>query len=337
MNMKNIKLQTPRLRVFVLAFLIFATLFSIPANASADSGGNSIKVDRVNFTVTLSGQEYIIAGYLYYQGSFRNRTLQVVVHGATYNHSYWDAPTINGHDYSYARFMARKKYAVLAIDQLGAGQSSRPDGDFVTRQQTVESLHQVLASLRAGSNPTGYAFEKIVLVGHSFGSINAIFAQAQHQDADALVTTGYGHVPHALPIPIEFIIALLTGPPYFTLPPEFRTALFYHAAGADPDVIAFDNANLADELTRGQVATTFFDIFSDPAGQVTGPVLVQLGEFDALWPSLYAGGEAAFWTSASSVTVQSLLNVGHDFNLHLDNETGWRQIDKWIAGTVGRR
>lgn len=28
-------------------------------------------------------------------------------------------------------------------------------------------------------------------------------------------------------------------------------------------------------------------------------------------------------------SVQSLLNVGHDFNLHLDNETGWRQIDKW--------
>ena len=337
--MKNIiHRQKPGLKVFLLASLTLAILFSLSSNAWAESGGNSIKVDRVNFTVTLSGQDHTIAGYLYYKGSFRNRTLQVLVHGATYNHSYWDAPVINGQNYSYARFMAERKYAVLAIDQLGAGQSSRPDGFFVDLQATTESLHQVLRQLRAANNPLGYVFEKIVLVGHSFGSINSIFVKAAHpDDVDALVTTGYGHVPHELPIPPDLILFLLTQPDYFSLSPEVRTAFFYHPPTADPDVIAFDNENLADDLTQGQLRTTFFSIFGDPAGQVTGPVLVQLGEHDALWPSLYAGGEAALWSSASSVTVQSLSNVGHDFNLHLDNETGWRQIDEWIAATVGRR
>src|SRR5205823_10016593 len=99
----------------------------------------------------------------------------------------------------------------------------------------------------------------------------------------ALVTTALGHVPHALPIPPELIQALAQFP-YFALPPEVRALLFYSPPAADADIIAFDNAHMADMLTRGQLFTTFFAIFNDPASQVTGPVLVQLGENDALWP-----------------------------------------------------
>jgi hypothetical protein len=67
---------------------------------------------------------------------------------------------------------------------------------------------------------------------------------------------------------------------------------------------------------------------------VTGHALVQLGENDAFWPAQFASGEAAYWTSASSITVQSLPQVGHDFNTHLDHKTGWRLIDRWIR-TIG--
>ena len=82
--------------------------------------------------------------------------------------------TINGQSYSYARFMADEGYALLAIDQLGTGESSKPDGDFVTLDETALSLHQVLTQMRSGNNPLAYAFQQIVLVGHSFGSINSI-------------------------------------------------------------------------------------------------------------------------------------------------------------------
>ena len=323
-------------KVILLLFTLALSALTFPSPTFAAGQPKDIKLERVDFPVTLSdGNTYQIAGYLYYHGSFRNRTLQVLVHGATYNHLYWDVPAINGHDYSYARYMAEQKYAVLAIDQLGAGASSKPDGDFVTLTETTSALHQVLSQLRSSENPIGYGFDRIVLVGHSFGSINAVYVQASYHDADALVTTGLGHVPHPLPIPPELIGALAQFP-YFPLPPEARAGLFYYAPEADPDVIAYDNANLADQLTRGQLFTTFFSIFQDPAGQVTGPVLVQLGEHDALWPSTYAAGEAAYWTSAESVTVQSLANVGHDFNTHLDNQTGWRLIDEWITANFTR-
>ena len=318
----------------LLALLLLALIPAPPARAEVSPENNGLKVDFVQFPVTLSdGNVYTVAGYLYYHGSHQNRPLQVVVHGGTYNHLYWDVPGIGGREYSYARYMAARKYAVLAIDQLGTGASSKPDGDFLTLQETASSLHQVLASLRTDANPAGHRFERVALVGHSFGSINSILTQAAHRDADALVVTGLGHVPHELPIPAE-LIGQLAQFPYFTLPAEARAALFYHAPAADPAVIAYDNANMVDNLTRGQLFTTFFAIFNpaaDRVGEVQGPVLVQLGENDALFSSAYAAGEAAFWQSASSVTVQSLPNVGHDFNTHLDHEEGWRQIEAWLS------
>ena len=317
--------------IVLLLVLVFSSI-----NARADED-DRIRVRRVDFPVTLSdGNSYTIAGFLYYRGSFRHRTLQVLVHGGTYNHKYWDVPTINGHDYSYVRFMAEEDYALLAIDQLGTGLSSKPDGDFVTLAETASGLHQVLVQLRRRNNPLDYAFDRIVLVGHSFGSMNSILVQSTYHDADALVVTALGHVPHMLPIPPE-LIAFLAQFPYFGLPPAARSQLFYYAPDADADVIAYDNANLSDQLTRGQLFTTFAAIFdpqADRVGMVTGPVLVQLGENDALWPSQFAAGEAAYWTSASSITVQSLAHVGHSFNTHLDNKKGWRKIERWIDSTL---
>ena len=161
---------------------------------------DQFKATRLDFSVTLSdGNTYTIAGFLYYSGSFRNRPLQVLVHGGTYNHKYWDVPAINGNNYSYARFMAQNGYALLAIDQLGTGDSSKPSGDFVTLNETASSLHQVLVQMRGVNNPLGYAYQRIVLVGHSFGSINSILVQGLYHDADALVVTALGHVPHELP------------------------------------------------------------------------------------------------------------------------------------------
>src|SRR5215212_2106198 len=319
-------------RLLAVAFL----LFSFAVAAAADETPNDFKVERVSFPVTLAdGSPAEVAGYLYYKGSFRSRTLLLAVHGANYNHKYWDVPTINGHEYSFARYMAERKYAVLAIDQLGAGESTKPaDGDLVTLDQTASAIHQVITRLRSGENGVGYAFERVVTVSHSLGSINAVYEQGTYHDADAVVTTGMGHVPHAVPVPAE-LIAELSQYEYFAVPGELRPVLFYYAPGADPDVIQYDRDNLADFLARGQLVTGIlpaftFDTAALRVGQVTGPVLVQLGEFDGLFPGALADGEAAFFTSASGVTVQALPGVGHDLNTHYRNHEGWRLMDEWL-------
>jgi pimeloyl-ACP methyl ester carboxylesterase len=317
-------------RLLAVALLIF----SFAGIAAADEAEANIQVQRVTFPVTLAdGSAAEVVGYLYYKDTFQNRTLLLAVHGATYNHKYWDVPAINGHEYSFARYMAEQKYAVLAIDQLGAGESTRPaDGDLLTLDQTTSAIHQVITQLRSGAGGVGYAFQRVVTVGHSLGSMNAVYEQGTYHDADALVTTGLGHVPHPFPVPDSFIEQLLQTE-YTTFPCEFRGPLFYYAQLSDPDVLAYDCSNLMDLLPRGQITTGILNSF-DPAanrvGAVNGPVLVQLGEFDILYPASMADGEAAYFTGASSVTVQTLAGVGHDFNTHFRNHKGWRLMDEWL-------
>ena len=338
------KLST--VRAAVLAVLI--ALCSAPA--LAQNSGNDLKVDRLEFPVTLpDGSHQTIVGYLYYHGSFRNRPLQVLVHGATYNHSYWDFPSVNGQAYSYARYMAsaQRKYAVLAIDQLAAGESGHPvDGLGVRLLETASALKQVIDRMRSGDNPEGYAFKRIVLVGHSAGSVNAIFVQSQWHSADALVVTGARHTTSFPFSPginaIIPFVPVLASLPYFALPPDLRAQLFYYAPGADPAVIAADNAS-ADIWTGGQVGTTFAAFLYplaapeiDGVSRVTGPVLIQLGQFDALFPAGDPASETALWSSTTP-TVQTVAGVGHDFNLHRNREESWAGIAAWLGSTLDWR
>lgn len=319
------------------AALVIISALTAPALAGEPQ---DIKVERVNFPVTLSdGHSYQVAGYLYYQGSHRNRTLLLALHGGNYNHKYWDVPEINGHGYSFARYMAARKYAVLAVDQLGTGESDKPQGDLVTLDNTAGAIHQVIGQLRSGANEAGYAFGRVVLVGHSLGSINAIYEQGTYGDADALITTGIGHVPHALPLPDPVLFEMLQHE-YFPFPDDLRAGLFYYAPGADPEVLAYDRDHLADLLPRGQLTTAIFNTF-DPTKngvpQVTGPVLAQFAEHDALFPASLAAAEPGFYTSASGVTVQSVPGVGHDVNTHYGNHASWRLMDEWLqAQGLGR-
>src|SRR5258708_21724754 len=84
--------------------------------------------------------------------------------------------------------MVCRGYDVLAIDQIGAGQSDKPDGDFLNMNVTIDALHQVLAQVRDGMR-----FKKLWLVGHSFGAEQAVLLHAFDAPAHALVVSGWGH------------------------------------------------------------------------------------------------------------------------------------------------
>ena len=318
-----------------------------PPSASGQDLGDSIKVERLVFPVSLSSGPANVVAYFYYHGSYQNRPLQVLVHGATYNHTYWDFPPVNGESYSYARHMAAQKYAVLALDLPGAGESDKPAGETLGLLDTASAVRQVTDAMRSGVNPVDHAFNSIVLVGHSSGSIAATVAQANWHPADALVLTGSRHlVGDVLNLPVTQVIVpqlfalveALKGFPYFPLPPEVRAGLFYYPPAADADVIALDNAT-ADLWTSGQLQSTFFAFLFpsiDQPDRVTGPVLIQLGTNDVLFPAALPEVERALWTSTSP-DIQTLSGIGHDFNLHLNHEDGWRAIDAWIGANVARK
>ena len=91
------------------------------------------------------------------------------------NHSvnrYWDL-SFNNYNYSYTEIAVRDGYSTLAIDRFGIGNSSHGDPfNVVQAQAEVEVLNEITTKLRNGGIPEiGYSFEKVVHVGHSFGSV----------------------------------------------------------------------------------------------------------------------------------------------------------------------
>jgi len=297
----------------------------------AEASGADVKVERRTYPVKLSdGKTYSVVGYLYYQGTLKHRPVQVLVHGISYDHGYWDLPDFNREEYSYARFMARQEYAVLALDLPGYGESARPNGDFLNLAESVSALHQVMVQLRARAERN--TFETLVYVGHSNGALISTYAQALHRDAQAVVLTGWLNTLHTLPVGQDVVAPLLAQGPYVTLPSELRTGLFYDVPHANPAVIAHDNA-VADTTPRGQLIdllTLLANPEPIPAEDITVPVMVQLGEFDALAPAAFAQQEARAYPRSPSVYVDAIPNIGHAFNGHANRLRSWAVIAFWL-------
>jgi alpha-beta hydrolase superfamily lysophospholipase len=166
-----------------------------------------------------------------------------------------------------------------------------------------------------------------------------VYATGTYQDADALVTTAWMHVPHPLPFDPGVILSALTTPyiPATTFSKEFRTSIFYHVPTTDPAFIDFEHDNLGPAV---QARAQFIDLFTvaqnpslSRSADVTVPVLVQNGDFDALQPSAFMEGEPAFYPNAESVTLDYLEDMGHNINGHRNHLQSWRRIHRWLRQT----
>lgn len=85
-------------------------------------------------------------------------------------------------------------YATLAIDRLGIGNSSHGDPfNVVQARNEVEALNAVTTKLRLGQIPEiNYRFEKVIHVGHSFGSVQSYWLSSLYPDnTDGIVLTGW--------------------------------------------------------------------------------------------------------------------------------------------------
>ena len=206
------------------------------------------KVERVRGCLYFTERKWVITCLL--QKNIGNKPIQTVIHGLTYNHRYWDSKRINGRSYSYVRFMAKRGFVVLALDLLGSGKSDVPDGDLLDINESSFTIAQVLFGLKSGRNPLHRSFKKVILVGHSLGSILSVATLGTFPHAaDVLVVTGWAWAPHVV-LPEALVKAALENP-YVQLPPQIRTNLFYFLSKADPAVIRFDNRILADQTPRG--------------------------------------------------------------------------------------
>jgi pimeloyl-ACP methyl ester carboxylesterase len=291
-------------------------------------------MNDLRFSVSLSnGESHTVAGTAHHSGRCEGKVLQLALHGISYDRRYWDVPRINGTAYSYAEYMRDRGDVVLAIDQLGTGKSGRPDGDFLGLDETARSVVSLVEQLRSPDNPLGVPFERIVLVGQSFGGLTAVRAQALSQCADGLVVTGWLHGAPPPGDPREFEPFFAES--YVLLPPPMRQAIFYHAPGADPGVAAYDAAELNSPFTRAQFRDLIAASTTAPssvfAAEVSVPVLVQVGRLDLLMSGSDVSQDARHYAQSRAITAVELPNAGHNLALHSNNLESWGYIDRWLS------
>lgn len=161
---------------------------------------------------TISGTYRIAATYCE-PDTGPSKTVQLLTHGISFDRNYWDL-AYNGHNYSYvARAVDEYGYSTFAWDRLGIAQSQH--GEPINEIQSsleIAALYALTTGLRAGALAgVATAFDKVVHVGHSFGSIQTYSLTVLHPDAsDGLVLTGFSQQG-------EFL-------PYFGLASNFRAA-----------------------------------------------------------------------------------------------------------------
>ncbi len=289
------------------------------------------------------------------------QTVQLLTHGIGFDRSYWDLP-YQYPEYSYiATAVDQYGFSTLSWDRLGIGMSQH--GDPVSQIQApleVAALIALTQMLKQGSIPGVSKFDKVVHVGHSFGSVQSFALSRDMPDlSDGLVLTGWsasalfypyfllgGNFVSVIGTPLES--KYVAG--YFTPGnPSGVQTNFFAPNHFDPNILPFAYA-IGQPVTAGELLT----IAGAGMGTSTAavPVLVITGMRDLP----YCGGDCTMNGQANiPAQAQSVLpnaqpfdvnivpNAGHALNLDIDHAAVFTTVNDWLTqngfggGPVRRR
>lgn len=286
--------------------------------------------------------------------------VQVLVHGITYDHRYWniaDPADPDANTYSWEYHAIRAGYATAAIDRLGSGRSSHPLSTFVDITSNSTALHDLVQALRAGgvAAPGGHhiAFSKIALVGHSGGSLTSMIEASHFRDVDAVILTGFTHKlnttaalniagkSYAAVLDPQFAGSLLD-PGYQTTRPGTRRSLFY-APGTDVDPRIIER----DEATKGTYTLEEIDnypLVESTRLKIDVPVLLVNGKQDGIFCSQsfldlgtdcssnarVVAQERYYFPDAPSLSSILVPGLGHDLNAFHHARSAFHGANSWL-------
>ena len=274
---------------------------------------------------------YRMWGELCYRGRTEPGTVQLLIPGGTYEHTYWDFPYRNG-VYSYVRAATSAGYATFDVDRVGSGHSTHPAYTDLTMAREATSMHDVVTALRSGA-VDGHAFRHVISAGHSFGSAVGVVEAARYRDVDGFISIGGAHaVSDAAADVIDATYAANLDPKfagrgydgYLTTVPGTRGHLYHDPRTSTPGMNALDEA-LKDVHSSNELPEIF--AYSNPATpadaisrSLTMPALVLIGgtdmffcgagAFDCSTTASFRAAEARYWP-ARRVRFGVIPKTGH--------------------------
>ncbi|KAF3760561.1 alpha/beta-hydrolase [Cryphonectria parasitica EP155] len=337
-------LTTPQSDIDVINFVLDNT-----------QNGHNFTAELLTGYADVGGQYTITATYCEPDNG-PSGTVQLLTHGIGFDRSYWDLP-VNNFNYSYVAQANAAGYSTFSYDRLGIGMSSR--GEPVNEIQSsleIAALYELTVRLRAGSiKGVGCGFDKVVHVGHSFGSIQSYSLTVLYPHAsDGLVLTGFTQAANFVPyfnLGGNFVLATevpaLSSYPvgYFAAGDISGVQTNFFAPGMfDPELL-----NLAyttgEPVTPGELLTIGAQTSS--VNPTTAPVLIITGGRDIP----FCGGDCRVTTNASIPNVLEMSRAefpnttnftavvvgeaGHGLNLEYSHPFTYSTILDFVEQNVG--
>ncbi len=283
--------------ILMLALLpVSGMLVSGAASAHAAPKPASGQCEEVKVYVAINPSHpndlsHYIYGWLCSPARGPSRAIQLLNHGATYGHVYWDFP-YQPQTYSYVDAMSRAGLSTFNYDRIGAGLSSHPPGEKITIPADAFVAHQLVQDLRAGKIGQRHPqFARVVLVSHSVGSSIAGVEAATYHDVAGVVITGVlQHFSNNGLTTVDNTLYPAKQDPrfkklrldsgYITTMPGTRAQDFYYIPRSDPQV------RMVDEKTKQTTSLSEFTsddgFFEDISKQIDVPVLDVVGQKDTM-------------------------------------------------------
>jgi len=252
--------------------------------------------------------------------------LILAIHGGGYHRAYWDPPFADA-SYSFARWFTDQGKAVLAIDMLGMGQSSRPEPESdlstaIIAAAHAEALRQIVARWDAKVSVTG--------IGHSMGGMMLIAQAADYPDMDRIAVLGWANEPMILgDADVATLQAGLIPSGYLATPRPPMRRLFYWDDVPLALIEADEATGSTTPATLGRAALTP-GIVHDAAARIHVPVLIVQSAVDT---SPAPQKETAYFSGSPKVTLQILEAAAHCQNFAGTRVQHWRRLNHWIDAT----
>jgi pimeloyl-ACP methyl ester carboxylesterase len=322
----------------------------LPLPVSADT---SPSCQDVLLPVSLAGLSQTVYGRLCVPVGGA-RTVQVLVPGASYNHTYWDFP-YTPDIRSFRLAMNNAGYATLTVDRLGTGNSSRPPSVLLTSVTQADVMHEVIQLLRSGTRVP--RFDRVILGGHSVGSAIAVIEAGTYHDVDGVLVSGLTHGVNglgAVPILSSLVPAMLDPKfigksldlGYLTTAAGTRFSSFDSPGPFDSTVAGVEEST-KDAFATGEVVdTVLIGVLTTYSRRITVPVLLAMGGGDPAFCGLLAANcstaatlfasESPYYSQAARLRTYVLPGYGHALNYAPNAPDLHAAVVQWANTMVGR-
>ena len=282
---------------------------------------------------TFEHDQHVVA-WIFVPDQFPPRSVVFCVPGGTFSKLYYHPDVGGAAGYSMAAFLRERGHLVVALDNLGVGDSSRPvDGAALDKTAMADANAQAVAfvvdHLRAGTlspNLPVMGDIPVVGVGHSMGGLSSVVLQAKHGSFDALAVLGWTNqqgtnTGHDRPIAESY-----TSVSRDSLRP------FFHCSDVPESVMAADDRHV-EPIPSGMLRDAGRDgVTAVEAAKIAVPVFICFGEFD-LCPTPHL--EPATYMASRDVTLLVLQGSAHNQNFAATRQTLFQRLANWIDGVVG--